>query len=840
MGLFYFSLTVQVVGLFFFGRVMASKSLGTLTLDLIAKIGGFESGMDRAARTADRRGKEIAAAQRKAAKQTEEAWSKVGEVIGGVLAGITVGMVYQKFIKETREAEQEQAQLAAVIKSTGEAAGWSQDKLNTMADIMSKASIFDAGEINQAQTRLLSYTGVVGEEFPRAMQAAIDMASRMGMDVKQAAETVGKALDSPKDGLSALSKQGFRFTDDQKALVEQLQATGRTAEAQAIILGALESSYGGAAFAARDTFGGALSALQNNINDLLTGDSGSMVKLKASVESLNTTLAAPQTREAFAALIGWMTDLSTASIRGAANLVTFINTKNKLDLFTGKDLVLRDQAKNASAEGNKLVGDLERLDAQLKKDPGNVALQSAFDATRTKLDATMKRAAAASDALKGMADIISPPVASAATMPKPGPTTRPPATGTPAKPGAGGKTKAATDPNAAAEAYIRQLNEQIGKVNELTAVEKFLYDLQTEKVTMTKAQIDLGLRLSTEIDDTKKLAEQKKSDLELTQAQTSALREFNATMDQYARQLQGFGMGNKFREKAGGVQQIDDKYAEDLRRLEDSKRQAVYDGKWDSAAEERYAKELAMVLGFKDSALAAYEDYWAKKTRLEGDWSVGASEAVRNYFDEAANVAKQTEDLVSGGLKGMEDALTSFVTTGKGDFKGLVNSIAADLARMEIKSGMASLLGTGKSGGGGGGLGLFSAIAGLFGFADGGPTPPGGKYKPVGIVHAGENVWSQADISRAGGMAVVEAMRLGGRGYSSGGVVGAPPRIVTARGGGMGGGVGAASQAPGYAPVINVDARADRAAVYADVQRLLAENNKAYTEQLKRTKVIPQ
>ena len=56
------------------------------------------------------------------------------------------------------------------------------------------------------------------------------------------------------------------------------------------------------------------------------------------------------------------------------------------------------------------------------------------------------------------------------------------------------------------------------------------------------------------------------------------------------------------------------------------------------------------------------------------------------------------------------------------------------------------------------------------GFADGGYTGPGGKYQPAGIVHAGEVVWSQDDISRWGGVGVVESMRKAA-GFAKGGVV---------------------------------------------------------------------
>ncbi len=66
------------------------------------------------------------------------------------------------------------------------------------------------------------------------------------------------------------------------------------------------------------------------------------------------------------------------------------------------------------------------------------------------------------------------------------------------------------------------------------------------------------------------------------------------------------------------------------------------------------------------------------------------------------------------------------------------------------------------------------------GKADGGYTGDGAKHDPRGIVHAGEVVWSQADIARAGGVGIVEAMRLGLRGYANGGVVGAPRAAAAA------------------------------------------------------------
>ncbi|TDR90289.1 phage tail length tape measure family protein [Enterovirga rhinocerotis] len=64
-----------------------------------------------------------------------------------------------------------------------------------------------------------------------------------------------------------------------------------------------------------------------------------------------------------------------------------------------------------------------------------------------------------------------------------------------------------------------------------------------------------------------------------------------------------------------------------------------------------------------------------------------------------------------------------------------------------------------------------SAAGPSTGFSGGGYTGPGGMYEPRGIVHAGEVVWSQHDVARAGGPQVVDAMRRGVAGYAVGGEV---------------------------------------------------------------------
>lgn len=295
---------------------MASKSLGTLTLDLIARVGAFEQGMDKAERSAKKSARGIKGAADDAAKS----WRGAAAAAAGAFAGFAIGATINAVIKNTRQMEQEQAQLAAVLTSTGEAAGFNRDQLNEMAQGLANVSTLSTNEINQAQTALLAFTGVVGNEFVRAQQAAADMAARTGMSIQQTAETIGRALDVPSKGMAALSRQGFRFSDEQKEIIKHLEDTGRAAEAQGIILQALEESYGGAAIAARDTFGGAIQALQNTIGGLLTGKEGSLDSAKGAIEDLNTALSDPAT----AAAVALVVDNITAGAAAVVKALPFI------------------------------------------------------------------------------------------------------------------------------------------------------------------------------------------------------------------------------------------------------------------------------------------------------------------------------------------------------------------------------------------------------------------------------------------------------------------------------------------------------------------------------------
>lgn len=188
-----------------------------------------------------------------AATATSSVMTKLKGIFAAALGFIGVGKVVdgiKAIVKEGSDAEQELGQLEAALAATGRQSEFTAEQLAAMRKQL-QGGLFDDGQLTLAQVRLLSYTNIVGQQFPAAMQISIDQAQRLGMSLEQSAEVVGKALQTPSKAMESLSKQGFTLDDSQKQVIKQLEATGRVAEAQAIILDLLAESYGGAAAAAK-------------------------------------------------------------------------------------------------------------------------------------------------------------------------------------------------------------------------------------------------------------------------------------------------------------------------------------------------------------------------------------------------------------------------------------------------------------------------------------------------------------------------------------------------------------------------------------------------------------
>jgi len=155
-------------------------------------------------------------------------------------------------VEAVEKLHQAQAQVKAGLESTGYVAGVTAESLDNMAKSFSKSTKYSRADITDLQSLMLTFPAITKDTFPQATQAILDMSTRLGQDTKSSAIQLGKALQDPIRGITALRRVGVNFNDSQKDVIANLVATGQTAKAQTMILSELTTEFGGSAKAAAD------------------------------------------------------------------------------------------------------------------------------------------------------------------------------------------------------------------------------------------------------------------------------------------------------------------------------------------------------------------------------------------------------------------------------------------------------------------------------------------------------------------------------------------------------------------------------------------------------------
>jgi len=163
--------------------------------------------------------------------------------------------------------EQAIAKLEGVLKATGGAAGLTSKQMQEFASELQSSTTYGDEAIIDMQGTLATFKSVSGDTFKDATRLALDLSAAFGSDLQVSAMQVGKALEDPVKGVSALQKVGVSFTENQKNLIKQLVETGDKAGAQQIILKELEGQVGGVAGAMADTSSGAMMQYKNMLSD---------------------------------------------------------------------------------------------------------------------------------------------------------------------------------------------------------------------------------------------------------------------------------------------------------------------------------------------------------------------------------------------------------------------------------------------------------------------------------------------------------------------------------------------------------------------------------------------
>lgn len=261
----------------------------------------------------------------KALNKIQRQFSTFGSTMKGLAVGYLGAQLFRSIVKHTADADAAVAQLNATLKSTGGVVGYSSQELQDYASELQRVTTYGDEATVQMMSLLATFTNIRGPTFKQATEAVMDIATKMGTDLKSAAVQVGKALQDPIKGVTALTRVGVNFNDAQKETIKRLVETGRAAEAQQMILKELNVEFGGSARAARDTFGGALAGLQNAFGDLLEVKSG-VPGATAALNEFTDVLSDPGTKAAADALFGGIITAVTKAATFVARLAGGVKT----------------------------------------------------------------------------------------------------------------------------------------------------------------------------------------------------------------------------------------------------------------------------------------------------------------------------------------------------------------------------------------------------------------------------------------------------------------------------------------------------------------------------------
>lgn len=230
----------------------------------------------------------------------------IGKVAGAALGTAAVASFGKASVDAATEAAVATARLDQIFRSMGDATGAASDGAQAYASALSKKIGVEDESIMAGQAQLATFGEVSSETarmagvFDRATAAGADLAAAGFGSIESNAVQLGKALQDPTKGMTALAKSGVTFTDAQKEQIKALQDSGNLLEAQKIVLGAVEQQVGGTAEATvtsqqkaalafgevQETVGGKLLPVLNTALDLFTRFSGVIIPVAAALAGM--------------------------------------------------------------------------------------------------------------------------------------------------------------------------------------------------------------------------------------------------------------------------------------------------------------------------------------------------------------------------------------------------------------------------------------------------------------------------------------------------------------------------------------------------------------------------
>lgn len=619
----------------------------------------------------------------------KSSFTALGTTLAGAFSVGAVVALGQQIVQAAREAELADNKIQGLLRATQYSAGLAAESLDAMATALAESTQFDDETVKAAIATFLRFGNIQTEVFEKGITLSADLAAALGTDLPEAANTLGKALSSPTEGLGALQRAGFRLTESQKDQITALVEAGRLQEAQVKVLELVQGRVGGLAQELNTGLNKELNDVSKNWGDLL--------------EALGKTDAIGGTAE--------------RSLRGLAGILKGIRT----EVENGTWLERLMEASARSLRFAPVIGPAMNVLGSMGGSSGPSAtgtIPPAPSTTPTGPGSDAAMAGAQAERLRQQEE-------SAAQA---------------RKKAAEEAAKAAERTRQQVDSTVRSLVDQTRAANELSNVETQLLAIQEGRYgNITAKQREVILNAAQELDQAKAKQE---AERELARISQEAARE-NARIQEEAE-----------RKRLQAEEQVQNR----AKQIFEQTRTPV--------------ETLNIEMAELDDLLAKGAINWDTYSRAV----LQAVEKSENFQKDTKDGFAELESVIRGFGSSFTNTLTTSFQTGKFEFKGLVSSILADLARLTISKGITEPIfgAISKSiGAGTGGSTLFNTVRGFFGFANGGIMTGNGPlplnyYSNGGVANSpqmavfGEGRTPEAFVPLPDGRAIPVKMEGGG------------------------------------------------------------------------------
>lgn len=714
---------------------MASKSLGTLTIDLIARIGGFVGGLSQAERASQKWRKQV----KDDAK--EAAVALTGFATAASAAALGVGAAGFNLLKSTSKQITESDRWAKSLKiSTQELLAWqfAAEKAGVSGDQM--ADIFkDIGDkigdavLNHSGEAVdaLNALGLSAEKLSKATpdKQLLAIGDALGKIGSNAEKTT--ILESLGNDLSKLLPLFDNNNEKLRQFIDLAKDYGIAPDPSQIEdLVKVNSIF--------EDMESQAKALKLEIAAGLA--KVDLSQLTDSFSDIRETLTDPQVLQGLVNLVQGVAELAGWLVKGAAAagdlsakfakpLVASIEIGDSMD-----ESVIRNRLEwlaNAREFSDSWVTALDRSLGQM---PTTEQIDKETAALNERLKKVLENKKAQQDIFeqskKAGSTIGNTPISFALGQGETNGKTKPDST----------LKKLESSFKSMETSYLRQiaLIDTTGKKSaEVTEQQKLQFDIADGKLAgLNETQKTRLEQLATEVDRLNSVKKANEENIRLAEYVANLQRENSNAASSLDADVIGAGLGDKARERMREQLDIEREFNE---KREDLQRRFQSGDIKTSTEYDRYNQELDKALAVR---LEKYRSHYEDLDKIQGDWLAGAQDGLANWIDTSSDYYSQVSGLVGNTLDGLVDNMADALNGNKADWADWANSVLNELQKVLLRAIMVNSL---KSAGESGWLG---SLGGMFsGASASGGSTPSGIYSGL-TLNAKGGVYDSADLSK--------------------------------------------------------------------------------------------